>query len=349
MEEWTTKFDDLKKVIGYAGIFQNADYIIVIGAFQFTDVITKCLEYFKEKIFIYDNAKVGSEINGVTVDSLDSLNKMKNKVSSKTIILHDNQQQRIARMPFSADNVALKATAAEVRDVLLLIKVINDVNIYIELNKDPNFVLVNDIVEFAPLDAFAKAGTQFNDTYLQQDLWGAKKVFENFPDVHYDIGSRVDGFVSHVLSFNTKLTLIDIRPLETYGTENITFINEDATMLLGIEDESITSLSALCSLEHFGLGRYGDPIDPDAHLKAFNSIQRVLKPGGNLFISLPVARSCQLIFHLHRIYTPQYVIEHLPQMDLIEFSLANDKGLTENVPIDDFAESGIGLFHFRKK
>lgn len=110
--------------------------------------------------------------------------------------------------------------------------------------------------------------------YLIQDLWAAAKIFEDgYNGKHYDIGSRVDGFITHLLAFGKKVVLVDIRPLPYY-IKNLSFIQADATDLSEFEDNSIFSMSALCSLEHFGLGRYGDPIDPNACFKAIKAIQR---------------------------------------------------------------------------
>ena len=61
---------------------------------------------------------------------------------------------------------------------------------------------------------------------------------------------------------------------------------------------SIDSMSALCSIEHFGLGRYGDPIDPDSCFKCFDSIQKKLRKGGQLYISLPIGRE-RVEFNAH--------------------------------------------------
>ncbi len=115
--------------------------------------------------------------------------------------------------------------------------------------------------------------------YFWQDLWAAKKVFQAQPSEHFDIGSRVDGFIAHVLSF-MPVTMIDIRPL-AHEIEGLKFIQADATNLEGIPDNSLNSLSSLCAPEHFGLGRYGDPINPDACFKALQSMQRVLRGGGS--------------------------------------------------------------------
>ncbi|MFP3153788.1 DUF268 domain-containing protein [Lachnospiraceae bacterium ZAX-1] len=227
-------------------------------------------------------------------------------------------------------------------------KVFSDYEIYNKRNTRTDFAPLEDNMFCIVDDWCSFAGTHMNDTYFVQDLWGARKVFKANPKEHYDIGSRVDGFIAHILSFNMKTTLIDVRPLETYGTENITFMQEDATLLLGIVDRSIESLSALCSLEHFGLGRYGDPVDPQADLKAFKSVQRVLCEGGNAYISLPIAEVNSLQFNAHRIYKPSFVVEQFSDMELIEFSHTSLQGLVKNAPIDYKGDYAFGLFHFRK-
>jgi hypothetical protein len=47
------------------------------------------------------------------------------------------------------------------------------------------------------------------------------------------------------------------------------------------------SLSCLHALEHFGLGRYGDPIDPQGHEKGITSMTALLKPDGACHLSIP--------------------------------------------------------------
>ena len=55
-------------------------------------------------------------------------------------------------------------------------------------------------------------------------------------------------------------------------------------------DDSVESLSYLHTMEHIGLGRYGDPIDPLGYLKGMNELQRVLKPGGKLYLSVLIGQ-----------------------------------------------------------
>jgi hypothetical protein len=184
--------------------------------------------------------------------------------------------------------------------------------------------------------------------YFYQDLWAAKKIFQRRPEQHVDIGSRVDGFVAHLLVF-MPVTVVDIRPLES-NIESLTFLQDDATELSRIESNSIDSLSTLHVAEHFGLGRYSDPIDPRACFKFMNSLQRVLGPGGRLYFSVPIGRE-RVEFNAHRVFAPQTILDAFSGLQLISFSFVGDDGsLYEGVDptvIPD-SEWACGLFEFTK-
>lgn len=125
-------------------------------------------------------------------------------------------------------------------------------------------------------ERFEKAGAA-NGHYFHQDLWAAKRIYQRRPQDHVDVGSRVDGFVAHVLVF-MPITVVDIRALDS-KLESLSFLRDDATHMVKFADGSVDSLSSLHAAEHFGLGRYSDPIDPDACFNFMRSLQRVLRPG----------------------------------------------------------------------
>ena len=66
---------------------------------------------------------------------------------------------------------------------------------------------------------------------------------------------------------------------------------------------SSTWSTCLSTIEHIGLGRYGDPIDPWGDVKMARNLARLLRPGGTLLISFPCGPGC-VVFNKHRIYTP---------------------------------------------
>lgn len=176
--------------------------------------------------------------------------------------------------------------------------------------------------------------------YFWQDLWAARKIFQARPSQHYDIGSRVDGFIAHVLPF-MEVTMLDIRPLPQ-KVSGLNFIQADATNLEGIADKSIISLSSLCAPEHFGLGRYGDSVDPEACFAAMKSMQRVLAPEGHLYMAVPVGDESGVAFNAHRIFAPELVIETMNELRLEEFSVIDNTRYIERISLDDFHAQKFG-------
>lgn len=191
--------------------------------------------------------------------------------------------------------------------------------------------------------------------YFHQDLLVARRIFSLNPYKHVDVGSRMDGFIAHVASFRS-IEVFDIRNM-TSRVPNVTFVQAD--MMEPIHDnlkESIDSLSCLHALEHFGLGRYNDPVCFDGHVVGFNNIYRLLKPGGKLYFSVPIG-SQRVEFNAHRVFSMVYLIELFGDRFLIDyFSYVNDKGdlienaeLTrENIDSNFGCYFGCGIFEMTK-
>lgn len=147
-----------------------------------------------------------------------------------------------------------------------------------------------------------QAGSSKGD-YFHQDLLVASFVHENAPKKHIDVGSRFDGFVAHVAAFR-KIQVLDIRPLSSVGHANIEFIQADL-MLMNGSLPTADSISCLHAIEHFGLGRYGDPVDPDGYQKGFSNLVDMLEANGILYISFPIGRQNEVHFNAHRVFHPQ--------------------------------------------
>jgi SAM-dependent methyltransferase len=198
------------------------------------------------------------------------------------------------------------------------------------------------------LDEFdSEAGTA-SGHYFHQDLWAARKIFEAKPDRHLDVGSRVDGFVAHLLTF-MAVDVVDIRPLNS-NVSGLRFVQANATSMNGIPDDSIQSLSSLHAVEHFGLGRYGDPVEPNACFAAMASFARVLRPGGRLYFSVPLGRE-RVEFNAHRVFAPETILSTFGDLKLVSFSAVTDSGnFEENSKPSSLANARLacGLFEFTK-
>ncbi len=122
---------------------------------------------------------------------------------------------------------------------------------------------------------------------------------------------------------------------------------------LSFENNSIASLSCMHVIEHIGLGRYGDQINPVGDYLAAQELKRVLAPGGNLLIVVPVAEKARIRFNGHRIYDLAKVKSLFTGLELIEFSFLNDSNsdkFTRHATELDVRGSdyGCGCFVFRK-
>jgi len=190
--------------------------------------------------------------------------------------------------------------------------------------------------------------------YFHQDLLVASFVHDRNPARHIDIGSRIDGFVAHVASFR-RIEVMDIRELAGIGHANISFLKANLMDEGSIERDMADSVSCLHAIEHFGLGRYGDPLDPDGHLKGFNNIVRMLKPGGTLYMSFPIAMANEVHFNAHRVFHPRDIFGWAtdPQCLALErFDFVDDDGALHRevdvraVELD--VKYGCGIYTFCK-
>ncbi|TSD03481.1 MAG: hypothetical protein Athens071416_162 [Parcubacteria group bacterium Athens0714_16] len=184
--------------------------------------------------------------------------------------------------------------------------------------------------------------TPIDPVYFYQDTWCARKIFENKPARHYDVGSKADliGTISQFI----PTTMVDIRPLEVTLPE-LSFV-KGSILDLHFKDGEIASLSSICVIEHIGLGRYGDPFDPFGSEKAAKELVRVLASGGSLYISVPIDNENKVYFNAHRAFTREYILKIFSPLKLVEEKYIYGYKLSD---IYDPARGfGTGLYHLKK-
>lgn len=203
-------------------------------------------------------------------------------------------------------------------------------------------------------DRYEEGGATKNE-YFRQDLLVAREIFEAAPDRHVDIGSRVDGFVAHVASFR-EIEVFDVRPVSD-STPGITFRKADfMNPVAGSLEGCCDSLSCLHALEHFGLGRYGDPIDVIGHERGISNMARLLSPGGVFYLSVPVGRA-RVEFNANRVFDPAEIVRLAAAnlLSLKSFSTIDENGIVADympgeAPFHELAEKPytLGIFRFIK-
>jgi hypothetical protein len=202
-----------------------------------------------------------------------------------------------------------------------------------------------------PIEPFPQLGDRTSTTpvdshYLHQGAWVNRHLRQTVPARHVDIASAV-----YYLGFFAAIAptdFVDIRPavLHMPGVTE----REGSVLALPYDSQSVPSLSCLHVVEHVGLGRYGDPLEPRGTELACAELARVLAPGGVLYVSVPVGRP-RVSFNAHRVHSVSQVRRYFPSLTLLSFDAVLDDG--RFIPDCDDAtasrqEYACGMFRFNR-
>ncbi len=194
--------------------------------------------------------------------------------------------------------------------------------------------------------------TGFDRHYVYHTSWAARVVKEINPTFHTDISSSL--YFCGLVSAFIPVHFYDYRPADLHLSDLET--HKGDLHDLPFADNSVNSLSCLHTIEHIGLGRYGDPIDPEGDIKAINELKRVLAPGGSLLIVTPVGKP-RIEFNAHRIYSYEQIVSYFTDenISLKEFTfipeLDSEGGMIRNADprLVQKSRYACGCFWFVKK
>jgi hypothetical protein len=190
--------------------------------------------------------------------------------------------------------------------------------------------------------------------YFWQDLLVARMIFDAKPHRHVDVGSRVDGFVAHVASFR-EIEVFDVRPI-TARIPGVIFKQADFMRPQNGMTDYCDSLSCLHALEHFGLGRYGDPVDPDGFSKGLANMSVLVKGGGVFYLSVPIGTE-RVEFNANRVFDPCRIIDLAKKssLELSALSLIREGRVIDVLDLDQKSlyalnkdRYALGIFTFKK-
>jgi len=238
----------------------------------------------------------------------------------------------------------LKKIIKKTINILLAPFILFDYLKYRSVDKNSRFII--KLKDFYPQIKDKTITTHFDSHYVYHTSWAARKVKEINPVFHTDISSSL--YFSGITSAFVPIKFYDYRPAKL-KLSNLESLPGDL-MKLPFENNSINSLSCLHTVEHIGLGRYGDPIDPSGDLRAIMELKRVLAEEGSLLFVTPVGKP-KIEFNAHRIYSYEMIMEMFEGLKLVEFSLITDSGdFIEKANPDIVKEQkyGCGCFWFKK-
>ena len=186
----------------------------------------------------------------------------------------------------------------------------------------------------------ATASTPVDPTYFYQDAWAFEKIVKQKPASHVDVGSE-HNFVA-LLSKVVPVTMVDIRPLPT-PLDSLTF-REGSILALPYENGSVPSVSSMCVIEHIGLGRYGDPLDPNGTEKSLAELKRIIQPGGDLYLSVPIDDENRIYFNAHRAFREDTLLSWFAPFEVVEKRYIYGYEFGEHLQ----KGFGTGCYHLRK-
>jgi hypothetical protein len=187
--------------------------------------------------------------------------------------------------------------------------------------------------------------TPVDPTYFYQDTWAARKIFAAHPAFHVDIGSTA--LLVGVLAQFTAVCSLDIRPLSV----KIAGLSacRGSGLALPLASGSVKSLSSLCVIEHIGLGRYGDPLDPAGSDRAARELQRILAPSGDLYVSVPVEDRDRTYFNAHRAFSVPSFLAKFPELALVDSAFVqNHRVCAPGTELAYGRRMVVGLFHLQR-
>lgn len=242
----------------------------------------------------------------------------------------------------------MKSTIKKIIRILLFPLILKDYVNYKMKDKSGRFkLLLSDIY---PILREKTITTNFDTHYVYHPAWAIRRILYNKPDIHTDISSIL--YFSGMLSAIIPVDFYDYRPAKI-KLSNMSSNHADLTKL-HFDTGSLKSVSCMHTLEHIGLGRYGDPINPEGDLIAAKELQRVVATNGLLYFVTPTGNP-KIEYNAHRIYSYEMVLKMFADMDLVEFSLIPDNalevGMIENASKSDADKQnyGCGCYIFKKK
>jgi len=139
------------------------------------------------------------------------------------------------------------------------------------------------------------------------------------------IGSCQPWYESVCLGFGGRPHTIEYNKLTTNDPRLTLYTVEEYTK----NPRKFQAAFSISSFEHDGLGRFGDPINPNGDLRAMKEVREtILEPGGLLFLSVPngVDKVC---FNAHRIYGNKRYYKLIEGFEIVDYYPKNFKEMLE--------------------
>lgn len=226
-----------------------------------------------------------------------------------------------------------------------------DFDNFIRISNQSSQRFITDWIDRYPCLDDNTQTSSFDRHYTYHTSWAARVLSKIKPIKHIDISSSL--VFNGIISAFIPIEFYDYRPADL-RLNNLRTHKGDL-MNLPFKSNSVKSLSCMHVIEHIGLGRYGDSLDPEGDLKAIKELKRVLQAKGSLLFVVPLGGKAKIMFNAHRIYTLEMIKKYFADLKLEEFAFIsedpNKGGLIINPKQYTLKNEvyGCGCFWFRKR
>jgi hypothetical protein len=140
------------------------------------------------------------------------------------------------------------------------------------------------------------------------------------------VGSETPWLEAILINLNNDVTTIEYNISDTNFDKLVT---RDYFSYFQNNKNTYDCIVTFSSIEHSGLGRYGDPLDPDGDIETMKAIRDNLKSNGLLIWGAPVGHDA-LVWNVHRIYGKIRIPLLFKDFEEIEWVSCNKNKLLES-------------------
>jgi uncharacterized protein YsxB (DUF464 family)/tetrahydromethanopterin S-methyltransferase subunit F len=126
----------------------------------------------------------------------------------------------------------------------------------------------------------------------------------DLPNLKVGVVSSISPWVEHILRSAGASHVVTIDYNEPIVCSGVSWIESKSVSTFATEVGVYNLLVSFSGVQHFGLGRYGDPINPNGDIEAMDQMHMALAPGGHLLLAIPTTEQTFVKGKLHRVYGP---------------------------------------------
>ena len=166
-----------------------------------------------------------------------------------------------------------------------------------------NSIINEHLTRFTPENI--KNNAEGKSSYGHEVCLNLLQSFEDYNIRHKNvaiIGSETPWIEAILLNMSNNVTTIEYN-VPSGNFDNINLKCEDYFTHFEQNKTIYDTIVTFSSIEHSGLGRYGDPLDPNGDIKTMNNIHNNLKENSLLIWGAPVGKDA-ISWNAHRVYGP---------------------------------------------